>query len=54
MPDAELSVLIYSRTDDVVEQGYWSGDDWLWASGGDAGEVTHWMHLPLPPRKKNG
>ena len=51
-PDADLSVLIFSVTDDIVEQGFWDGEDWRYASGGSAGEVSHWAELPDPPNDK--
>jgi hypothetical protein len=49
LPDDELTVLIYSKTDDTVEQGFLDAGFWFYASGGGAGNVTHWMNLPDPP-----
>jgi hypothetical protein len=55
LPDADTTVLVYTPADGEVWLGFYDGECWR---GVDASrlrcKVTHWAHLPEPPREKAG
>lgn len=56
LPDADLTVLIFSAPDDEpVWLGYFDGDRWCGIHGGELfHQPTHWMLMPEPPPNAGG
>jgi len=45
-PDADITVLLFNESaSSPVWPGYWDGESWQYAEGGDA-SPTHWAEMP--------
>ena len=52
LPDDDICVLI-ALDDGEVWTGFLAAEEWHYVSGDlMAAKVTHWMHLPEPPKVK--
>lgn len=48
LPDGEENRYLIRMDHGFIDTAIWDGEWELWA---DAGEVTHWMPLPKPPKE---